>query len=88
MNEQDEILRRYGRTISEHATSEQRLAALIDDIPNVDDLGKIIMRLRWGLTTVKKMTFQEIADLFGMPKKRVKEHSNVAFEHFAEGFMK
>ncbi len=33
MNEQDEILRRYGRTFAKHATSEDQLAALIDDMP-------------------------------------------------------
>lgn len=88
MNEQDEILRRYGRTFAEHATSEEQLATLFDDIPNVDDLGKIILRLRWGLTTEKRMTFQAIADLFGMKRKRVEELANVGYEHFAEGYKK
>ena len=88
MNDQDEILRSYGKTTSEHVISEKRLAALIDDMPDIDDLGKIIIRLRWGLTTVKRMTFQEIADLFGIPEKRLKELSSVAYKHFAQGFMK
>lgn len=34
------------------------------------------------------MTFQAIADLFGMEKKRVEELTNVVYEHFAEGYKK
>lgn len=86
MNKQDEILARYGRTYAEHASSVEQIAALIDNIPDVDDLGKIIIRLRWGLTTVKRMTFEDMANLFGMPRERVEAIANETYECFAEGY--
>lgn len=70
----------FGIVLYEYNAALAALRKTIN-LSDIDELGKVVLRLLYGLTTNQRMSPEEIEKLLGVSRRRIKEIESDAFDY-------